>query len=55
MTLARLGDAYLAVGDLRAAAGVWRTAAATLDRLHHPDCAEVRRRMASLGPVAGGG
>jgi DNA-binding SARP family transcriptional activator/tetratricopeptide (TPR) repeat protein len=55
MTLARLGDSYLAVGDTPAAARVWRTAAATLDRLRHPACAEVRGRMASLAGAAEAG
>jgi tetratricopeptide (TPR) repeat protein len=48
MTLARLGDSYIAVGDTPAAARVWQQAAGTLDRLHHPASAEVRHRMASL-------
>lgn len=48
MTLARLGDSYVEAGDTAAAARVWRQAAGTLDRLHHPACAEVRHRMAAL-------
>jgi DNA-binding SARP family transcriptional activator/tetratricopeptide (TPR) repeat protein len=48
MTLARLGDTYVADGDAPAAARVWQKAAGTLDRLHHPAYAEVRHRMASL-------
>lgn len=48
MTLAHLGDSYVAVGDTPAAVRVWRQAAGTLDRLHHPASAEVHHRMAAL-------
>lgn len=45
--LTYLGDAHHAVGDFDAADAAWRQALRTLDRLGHPDAANVRNRLRS--------
>ncbi|NUP48827.1 MAG: tetratricopeptide repeat protein [Catenulispora sp.] len=45
--LTYLGDAHHAVGDFAAADAAWRQALRTLDRLGHPDAANVRNRLRS--------
>jgi tetratricopeptide (TPR) repeat protein len=51
VTLAGLGDAWHSSGDLDAARGAWREALAILDDLGHHDAAQLRAKLASIGPV----
>jgi DNA-binding SARP family transcriptional activator len=50
VTLAGLGDAWHTSGDLDAARGAWREALIILDDLGHHDAAQLRAKMASIGP-----
>ena len=47
-SLAGLGDALLAEGDLGAAEAAWRESVTVLDRLPHPLADEVRARLRAL-------
>jgi DNA-binding SARP family transcriptional activator len=53
-TLTHLGDAYEISGDPAGARDCWRTAAAILDELDHPEAGKVRRRLAGLRVATGG-
>jgi len=48
--LNNLGDIRRAIGELLLAREAWQQALAILDDLQHPDAAEVRAKLASLGP-----
>jgi tetratricopeptide (TPR) repeat protein len=50
VTLARLGDVWHGSGDLRAARGAWQEALAILDDLGHHEAAQLRAKLASIGP-----
>jgi tetratricopeptide (TPR) repeat protein len=47
-TLAYLGDAYYAAGDLAAAEGAWAEALPILERLVHPDAGRLQARLGAL-------
>lgn len=48
-TLVHLGDAQLAAGRSGEAAAAWRDALEILDRLEHPEAAQVREKVHALG------
>jgi tetratricopeptide (TPR) repeat protein/transcriptional regulator with XRE-family HTH domain len=50
-TLAGLGDVWHSSGDLDAARGAWQEALVILDDLGHHDAAQVRAKLAGIGPV----
>jgi DNA-binding SARP family transcriptional activator/tetratricopeptide (TPR) repeat protein len=52
ITLRRIGDTYLALGDVMAARTEWRRALTILDALGHPDADEVRANLD--GPIGKG-
>jgi tetratricopeptide (TPR) repeat protein len=47
--LTHIGDAWRAAGDHQAARDAWQQALAILDDLQHPDAAQVRDKVQSLG------
>jgi transcriptional regulator with XRE-family HTH domain/tetratricopeptide (TPR) repeat protein len=51
-SLTHLGETRRSTGDLPAAGQAWAEALAILEDMHHPDAAEVRASLESLGPAA---